>query len=83
MQINESFGKLTDRETVILIELSKGHANKEIADNLAIAVPTVRTHLRRIYEKIHVRSRTEAIVKYLAATPFDSNRVERAAEMTS
>ncbi|HEY9509293.1 MAG TPA: response regulator transcription factor [Verrucomicrobiae bacterium] len=56
---------LTERETEILSFLSKGFANKEIADKMNISVPTVRTHLRHIYEKLHVRSRTEAIVKYL------------------
>ena len=56
---------LTERETEILTFLSKGFANKEIADKLNISVPTVRTHLRHIYEKLHVRSRAEAIVKYL------------------
>ena len=56
---------LTERETEILALLSKGFANKEIADQLGISVPTVRTHLRHIYEKLHVRSRSEAIVKYL------------------
>ena len=45
--------------------LSKGFANKEIADKLQISVPTVRTHLRHIYEKLHVRCRTEAAAKYL------------------
>lgn len=57
--------KLTEREDEILSYLSKGFANKEIADKMSITVPTVRTHLRHIYEKLHVRSRTEAIVKYL------------------
>jgi DNA-binding NarL/FixJ family response regulator len=56
---------LTDRENEILAFLSQGYANKEIADKMNITVPTVRTHLRHIYEKLHVRSRTEAIVKYL------------------
>ena len=56
---------LTERESEILSFLSKGFANKEIAEKLAISVPTVRTHLRHIYEKLHVRSRTEAIVRYL------------------
>jgi DNA-binding NarL/FixJ family response regulator len=56
---------LTDREKEILTFLSKGFANKEIAEKMSISVPTVRTHLRHIYEKLHVRSRTEAIVKYL------------------
>jgi DNA-binding NarL/FixJ family response regulator len=56
---------LTDREREILDFLSQGFANKELADKLNISVPTVRTHLRHIYEKLHVRSRSEAIVKYL------------------
>jgi DNA-binding NarL/FixJ family response regulator len=56
---------LTERENEILSFLSQGYANKEIADKMNITVPTVRTHLCHIYEKLHVRSRTEAIVKYL------------------
>jgi DNA-binding NarL/FixJ family response regulator len=56
---------LTERETEILSFLSQGFANKEIADKMTISVPTVRTHLRHIYEKLHIRSRGEAIVKYL------------------
>ena len=56
---------LTEREKEILTFLSRGFANKEIADKLDISVPTVRTHLRHIYEKLHVRSRSEAIVRYL------------------
>ena len=57
--------KLTEREAEVLSYLTKGYANKEIADRMAITVPTVRTHLRNIYEKLHVRSRTEAAVKYM------------------
>lgn len=60
---------LTDRETQLLAFLSQGFANKEIADKMHISVPTVRTHLRHIYEKLHVRSRTEAVVKLLASSP--------------
>lgn len=56
---------LTDREKEILDFLSKGFSNKEIADKMNISVPTVRTHLRHTYEKLHVRSRSEAIVRYL------------------
>lgn len=56
---------LTDRENEILTSLCQGYANKEIADKMNITVPTVRTHLRHIYEKLHVRSRAEAIIKYL------------------
>lgn len=56
--------KLSKRETEILEQLTKGLANKEIADRLDISVETVRVHLRRIYEKLHVHSRTEAAMKF-------------------
>lgn len=57
--------KLTERETEILDLLSKGYINKEIAEQLSISPDTVHNHLRRIYEKLQVRTRTEAVVKYL------------------
>lgn len=60
---------LTERETQLLSYLSQGFSNKEIADKLNISVPTVRTHLRHIYEKLHVRSRGEAIVKAIGSAP--------------
>jgi len=56
---------LTEREEQILARLAKGFSNKEIADLLSVSLETVRTHLRHIYEKLHVHSRTEAVVKYL------------------
>ncbi len=56
---------LTDRESEILNRLSQGYTNKEIADQMSISVSTVRTHLSHVYEKLHVRSRTEAIIKFL------------------
>lgn len=59
---------LTRREEDILSLLAQGYANKEIADRLAVSFDTVRTHLRHIYEKMHVRSRTEATSKYLRST---------------
>jgi DNA-binding NarL/FixJ family response regulator len=62
---NAASVSLTERESEILSFLSQGYANKEIADKMNISVPTVRTHLRHIYEKLHVRSRTEALIKYL------------------
>jgi DNA-binding NarL/FixJ family response regulator len=55
---------LSKREKEILEHLTKGLANKEIADRLGISVETVRVHLRRIYEKLHVHSRTEAAMKF-------------------
>ncbi len=57
--------KLTEREFEILGHLSKGLRYKEIAANLFISVETVRTHLRKIYEKLQVRNSTEAVLKYL------------------
>jgi DNA-binding NarL/FixJ family response regulator len=56
--------KLSPRETEILEHLCKGLANKEIADELGISTETVRVHLKHIYEKLHVRSRTEAAMKF-------------------
>ena len=59
------FVGLTKREEEILSYLAKGYLYKEIASLLFISVETVRTHLRNIYEKLQVRTRTEAILKYL------------------
>ena len=56
---------LSPRENEILTHLAKGSRYKEIAQQLEIKLDTVRTHLRRIYEKLHVSSRTEAAVKFL------------------
>lgn len=57
--------QLTKRETEILSQLAKGFMYKEIADNMGIGMETVRTHLQNIYGKLHVHSRTEAVVKFL------------------
>jgi DNA-binding NarL/FixJ family response regulator len=56
---------LSPREREVLDLLAKGHRYKEIADTLGISFDTVRAHLRNIYDKLHVRSRTEAVIKYL------------------
>lgn len=58
--------RLSKREQEILALLAKGYLNKEIADQLNIAVGTVRVHLHTVYEKLHVQSRTQAVVKFLA-----------------
>jgi DNA-binding NarL/FixJ family response regulator len=57
---------LTKREEEILSYLIKGYFYKEIAAELFIGVETVRTHIRHIYEKLQVRTRSEAIFKYLS-----------------
>jgi DNA-binding NarL/FixJ family response regulator len=56
---------LTDRERDLLSLLARGKQYKEIADQLGISVDTVRSHIRRVYRKLHVHSRTEAAVKFL------------------
>jgi len=60
---------LSAREEEILVLLSKGYANKAIADQLGLSVETIYSHLKRVYEKLHVHSRTEAVIRYLAANP--------------
>jgi len=57
--------KLTPREQEILALLSKGRLYKEIAEQLGITLGTVRTHLEHVYQKLHVQSRTEAVLKFL------------------
>jgi len=56
---------LSPREQSVLDLLSKGYLYKEISDSLGVSVPTVNTYIRRIYEKLQVHSRTQAINKYL------------------
>jgi DNA-binding NarL/FixJ family response regulator len=65
---------LTDREEQVLGLLAKGYAYKEIADLLRISFETVRTHVRTIYDKLHVHSRTEATLKYLGRQPGPSTQ---------
>jgi DNA-binding NarL/FixJ family response regulator len=57
--------KLTGREQEILEYLSKGYVTKEIADKLNVSYDTVRYHLKHIYDKLHVHSRTEAVLKFI------------------
>ena len=57
--------KLTPGEREFLEQLAKGYAYKEIADRMSISIDTVRSYVRTVYEKLHVHSRTEAVVKYL------------------
>jgi DNA-binding NarL/FixJ family response regulator len=62
---NEVTEDLSAREKEVLDLLSQGFMYKEIADKLGISFETVRTYIRRIYEKLHVRTRTEAVAKAL------------------
>jgi DNA-binding NarL/FixJ family response regulator len=59
------FSSLSQRELDVLLALTEGFTYKSIADKLFVSVNTVRFHLRNIYAKLHVRSRTEAVAKAL------------------
>jgi DNA-binding NarL/FixJ family response regulator len=58
-------GALSPREAQVLELLAKGFLYKEIADQMHVTYATVHTHIRHVYEKLHVRSRTEAVAKHL------------------
>jgi DNA-binding NarL/FixJ family response regulator len=55
---------LSPREQEVLDLLARGYLYKEIAERLNISIPTVNTYVRRMYEKLHVRSRAQAVAKY-------------------
>jgi DNA-binding NarL/FixJ family response regulator len=57
--------RLTQGEREFLDQLAKGYAYKEIAERMNISIHTVRSYVRTVYEKLHVHSRTEAVVKYV------------------
>ena len=57
--------RLTPGEKEFLDQLANGYAYKEIADRMNISIDTVRSYVRTVYEKLHVHSRTAAVVKYL------------------
>ena len=65
--------QLSTRELEILALVAEGCPNKEIAARLFISNGTVRTHLMHIYEKLHVRCRTEAAAKYLRSKPAETD----------
>jgi DNA-binding NarL/FixJ family response regulator len=62
---NSAVAKLTPGEREFLEQLARGYAYKEIADRMDISIDTVRSYVRTVYEKLHVHSRTEAVVKFL------------------
>jgi DNA-binding NarL/FixJ family response regulator len=55
---------LSKRENEVLVLLAQGYLYKEIADTLGIGLQTVNTHIRRVYEKLHVHSRGQAVALY-------------------
>jgi DNA-binding NarL/FixJ family response regulator len=63
---------LSPREREVLDMLARGLLYKEIAEALSISVRTVDSHIRRIYEKLHVRSRGQAVAMYISLQSKDS-----------
>lgn len=64
-QAANELSELSEREQQVLDLLAQGLIYKEIADRLSISYETVHTYIRRIYEKLQVRTRTEAVAKFL------------------
>lgn len=64
-ETDSAVSRLTPGEKEFLDQLANGYAYKEIADRMKISIDTVRSYVRTVYEKLHVHSRTEAVVKYL------------------
>ncbi|HUC84109.1 MAG TPA: response regulator transcription factor [Candidatus Acidoferrales bacterium] len=65
--------ELSPREREVLELLARGYLYKEIAEQLKISVQTVNTYIRRVYEKLHVRSRAQAVAKF-AHLPMGNSR---------
>jgi DNA-binding NarL/FixJ family response regulator len=61
----DALATLTPRENEVLLLLSKGCVDKEIAQAMGISAWTVHGHIKKIFERLHVRTRTEAVVRYL------------------
>jgi DNA-binding NarL/FixJ family response regulator len=72
-QLDGEIVELSGREREVLELLARGYLYKEIAEMLKISVQTVNTYIRRIYEKLHVRSRAQAVAKY-AHLPMGSTQ---------
>lgn len=60
---------LSERETEVLGYITKGYTGKEIAGKMHVSINTVKTHLRHIYQKLHVRSRTEILLRFRQEQP--------------
>jgi DNA-binding NarL/FixJ family response regulator len=68
-QVKNELAELSERERAVLNLLASGYLYKEIAERLEIGINTVGTYARRIYEKLQVRSRAQAVAKLLHVDP--------------
>ena len=66
-QIRDESTRLSLREEQILVLLSQGYSNKTVADKMSLSIDTVCGHLKRAFKKLHVSSRTEAVIRYMAS----------------
>lgn len=66
-RIKDEATRLSVREEQILVLLSQGYPNKLIADKLGLSIDTVCSHLKHVFNKLHVSSRTEAAIRYIAS----------------
>lgn len=66
-KIRDESARLSVREEQILMLLSQGYSNKAIAGKLDLSIDTVCSHLKHVFYKLHVSSRTEAVVRYMAS----------------
>ncbi|MEI7900410.1 MAG: response regulator transcription factor [bacterium] len=69
--------ELAPREQAVLRLLADGCPYKEIGARMQVSISTVRTYIVRIYEKLHVHSRTEAVVKFLGTPPGPASAEEK------
>lgn len=66
-QVDWVLNSLSPKENDVLKLLSEGCSYAQISERMGISLNTVRTYIRRTYEKLHVQSRTEAVIKYISA----------------
>ncbi|MBI2515969.1 MAG: response regulator transcription factor [Opitutae bacterium] len=69
----EAVDHLSAREREVLELVVHGFANKEIAERMSVSVEAVRWHLKNIYHKLHVHTRTEAALKFRAGSHLETN----------
>jgi DNA-binding NarL/FixJ family response regulator len=65
---SDDLESLSPREQEVLELLARGYLYKEIAERLSLSLPTISTHIRHIYDKLHVRSRGQAVAKFSRIT---------------
>jgi DNA-binding NarL/FixJ family response regulator len=63
----DQLSRLSPREKELLVLLSKGYSNKEIAEKLLLSVETIHGYVKNVYEKMHVHSRAQAVAKFMSS----------------